>query len=409
MEMKIKNIIAREILDSRGNPTVEATVILEDNTEATASVPSGASTGVHEALELRDNDMHRYLGKGVLKAVSNINDIIKPKLIGLDVQNQKEIDELLINLDGTPNKEVLGANAILAVSLACLKASSKCAKKELFEYIGRGTYMPRMMMNILNGGAHADNGLDCQEFMIIPMHKEINENVRIGSEVFHSLKQILKTERLSTGVGDEGGFAPNINSTLEALNLIMDAIKASGYVPGKDVYLALDVAASEFYNNGVYSFEGKNRKKEQMIEFYEYIIEKFPIVSIEDGMAEDDYEGWQLLTERLGDRIQLVGDDLFVTNKKLLEVGIEKHMANAILIKLNQIGTVTEAIETILLAKRNKYSTIISHRSGETEDTFIADFAVGLNLGQIKTGSMSRGERICKYNRLMRINEKLNK
>lgn len=407
--MKIKNIIAREILDSRGNPTVEATVILEDNTEATASVPSGASTGVHEALELRDNDMNRYLGKGVLKAVSNINDIIKPKLIGLDVQNQKEIDELLINLDGTPNKEVLGANAILAVSLACLKASSKCAKKELFEYIGRGTYMPRMMMNILNGGAHADNGLDCQEFMIIPMHKEINENVRIGSEVFHSLKQILKTERLSTGVGDEGGFAPNINSTLEALNLIMDAIKASGYVPGKDVYLALDVAASEFYNNGVYSFEGKNRKKEQMVEFYEYIIEKFPIVSIEDGMAEDDYEGWQLLTERLGDRIQLVGDDLFVTNKKLLEVGIEKHMANAILIKLNQIGTVTEAIETILLAKRNKYSTIISHRSGETEDTFIADFAVGLNLGQIKTGSMSRGERICKYNRLMRINEKLNK
>lgn len=409
MEMKIKNIIAREILDSRGNPTVEATVILEDNTEATASVPSGASTGVHEALELRDNDMNRYFGKGVLKAVSNINDIIKPKLIGLDVQNQKEIDELLINLDGTPNKEVLGANAILAVSLACLKASSKYAKKELFEYIGRGTYMPRMMMNILNGGAHADNGLDCQEFMIIPMHKEINENVRIGSEVFHSLKQILKTERLSTGVGDEGGFAPNINSTLEALNLIMDAIKASGYVPGKDVYLALDVAASEFYNNGVYSFEGKNRKKEQMVEFYEYIIEKFPIVSIEDGMAEDDYEGWQLLTERLGDRIQLVGDDLFVTNKKLLEVGIEKHMANAVLIKLNQIGTVTEAIETILLAKRNKYSTIISHRSGETEDTFIADFAVGLNLGQIKTGSMSRGERICKYNRLMRINEKLNK
>ena len=407
--MKIKNIIAREILDSRGNPTVEATVILEDNTEATASVPSGASTGVHEALELRDNDMNRYLGKGVLKAVSNVNDIIKPRLIGLDVQNQKEIDELMINLDGTPNKEVLGANAILAVSLACLKASSKTAKKELFEYIGRGTYMPRMMMNILNGGAHADNGLDCQEFMIIPMHKEIDENVRIGSEVFHSLKQILKTERLSTGVGDEGGFAPNINSTLEALNLIMDAIKAAGYVPGKDVYLALDVAASEFYNNGVYSFEGKNRKKEQMVEFYEYITEKFPIVSIEDGMAEDDYEGWQLLTEKLGDRIQLVGDDLFVTNKKLLEVGIEKHMANAILIKLNQIGTVTEAIETILLAKRNKYSTIISHRSGETEDTSIADFAVGLNLGQIKTGSMSRGERICKYNRLMRINEKLNK
>lgn len=407
--MKIKNIIAREILDSRGNPTVEATVILEDNTEATASVPSGASTGVHEALELRDNDMNRYLGKGVLKAVSNVNDIIKPRLIGLDVQNQKEIDELLINLDGTPNKEVLGANAILAVSLACLKASSKTSKKELFEYIGRGTYMPRMMMNILNGGAHADNGLDCQEFMIIPMHKEIDENVRIGSEVFHSLKQILKTERLSTGVGDEGGFAPNINSTLEALNLIMDAIKAAGYVPGKDVYLALDVAASEFYNNGVYSFEGKNRKKEQMVEFYEHITEKFPIVSIEDGMAEDDYEGWQLLTEKLGDRIQLVGDDLFVTNKKLLEVGIEKHMANAVLIKLNQIGTVTEAIETILLAKRNKYSTIISHRSGETEDTSIADFAVGLNLGQIKTGSMSRGERICKYNRLMRINEKLNK
>lgn len=407
--MKIKDIIAREILDSRGDPTIEATVILENNIEATASIPSGASTGVHEALELRDNDMNRYLGKGVLKAVSNVNNIIKPKLLGLNVQNQKEIDQILITLDGTENKEVLGANAILAVSLACLKASAKSVNKELFEYIGHGTYMPRMLMNILNGGAHADNGLDCQEFMIIPMHKDIQENIKIGSEVFHSLKQILKTERLSVGVGDEGGFAPNISSTEEALNLIMDAIKAAGYIPGSDVYLALDVAASEFYNNGIYSFEGKCRTKEQMVEFYEYIIEKFPIVSIEDGMAEDDYEGWQLLTEKFKDKIQLVGDDLFVTNKKLLELGIEKHIGNAILIKLNQIGTVTEAIETILLAKRNKYSTIISHRSGETEDTFIADFAVGLNLGQIKTGSMSRGERICKYNRLMRINEKINR
>lgn len=407
--MKIKDIIAREILDSRGNPTVEATVVLENNIEATASVPSGASTGVNEALELRDKDMNRYLGKGVLKAVSNVNNIIRPKLIGFEVQNQKEIDQLLIDLDGTKNKAVLGANATLAVSLACLKASAKCVNKELFEYIGRGTYMPRMMMNILNGGAHAENGLDFQEFMIIPMYNNIRDNIRMGSEIFHHLQKILKIEGLSCGVGDEGGFAPNINSTEEALNLIMDAIKAAGYIPGRDVYLALDVAASEFYNDGFYGLEGKNKTREQLVSYYEYLTEKFPIVSIEDGMAEDDYEGWQLLSEKLGNKIQLVGDDLFVTNKELLQEGIDKKMANSILIKLNQIGTVTETIETILLAKRNKYSTIISHRSGETEDTYIADFAVGLNLGQIKTGSMSRGERISKYNRLLRIYEKINK
>ena len=407
--MKIKNVIGREILDSRGNPTVEVDVILESGIVATASVPSGASTGINEALELRDNNKDRYMGKGVLKAVSNVNEIIKPKLVGMDVLNQRLIDETLLKLDGTENKSKLGANAMLGVSLACLKAAAKYSNKELYEYIGKGTIIPRPMMNILNGGAHADNGLDFQEFMIIPMTKDFRTNLRMGSEIFHHLKKILTQSGFSTGVGDEGGFAPNINSTEEALNLIIDAIKAANYIPGKDVYLGLDVAASEFYNDSKYSFEGKAKTSEELIEYYEYLCEKYPIISIEDGMAEDDYRGWKLLTEKLGKKIQLVGDDLFVTNKKLFQKGIDQKLGNAILLKLNQIGTVTETIETILLAKKARYNTIISHRSGETEDTYIADFAVGLNLGQIKTGSLCRSERTAKYNRLLRIFEKIYK
>lgn len=405
----IKNIKGREILDSRGNPTVEVDVMLESGIVATASVPSGASTGINEALELRDNNKDRYMGKGVLKAVSNVNEIIKPKLVGMDVLNQRIIDETLLKLDGTENKSKLGANAMLGVSLACLKAAAKYSNKELYEYIGKGTIIPRPMMNILNGGAHADNGLDFQEFMIIPMTKDFRTNLRMGSEIFHHLKKILTQSGFSTGVGDEGGFAPNINSTEEALNLIIDAIKAANYIPGKDVYLGLDVAASEFYNDSKYSFEGKAKTSEELIEYYEYLCEKYPIISIEDGMAEDDYRGWRLLTEKLGKKIQLVGDDLFVTNKKLFQKGIDQKLGNAILLKLNQIGTVTETIETILLAKKARYNTIISHRSGETEDTYIADFAVGLNLGQIKTGSLCRSERTAKYNRLLRIFEKIYK
>lgn len=405
----IKNIKGREILDSRGNPTVEVDVMLESGIVATASVPSGASTGINEALELRDNNKDRYMGKGVLKAVSNVNEIIKPKLVGMDVLNQRLIDETLLKLDGTENKSKLGANAMLGVSLACLKAAAKYSNKELYEYIGKGTIIPRPMMNILNGGAHADNGLDFQEFMIIPMTKDFRTNLRMGSEIFHHLKKILTQSGFGTGVGDEGGFAPNINSTEEALNLIIDAIKAANYIPGKDVYLGLDVAASEFYNDSKYSFEGKAKTSEELIEYYEYLCEKYPIISIEDGMAEDDYRGWKLLTEKLGKKIQLVGDDLFVTNKKLFQKGIDQKLGNAILLKLNQIGTVTETIETILLAKKARYNTIISHRSGETEDTYIADFAVGLNLGQIKTGSLCRSERTAKYNRLLRIFEKIYK
>ena len=405
----IKNIKGREILDSRGNPTVEVDVTLESGIVATASVPSGASTGINEALELRDNNKDRYMGKGVLKAVSNVNEIIKPKLVGMDVLNQRLIDETLLKLDGTENKSKLGANAMLGVSLACLKAADKYSNKELYEYIGKGTIIPRPMMNILNGGAHADNGLDFQEFMIIPMTKDFRTNLRMGSEIFHHLKKILTQSGFSTGVGDEGGFAPNINSTEEALNLIIDAIKAANYIPGKDVYLGLDVAASEFYNDSKYSFEGKAKTSEELIEYYEYLCEKYPIISIEDGMAEDDYRGWKLLTEKLGKKIQLVGDDLFVTNKKLFQKVIDQKLGNAILLKLNQIGTVTETIETILLAKKARYNTIISHRSGETEDTYIADFAVGLNLGQIKTGSLCRSERTAKYNRLLRIFEKIYK
>lgn len=404
---KIKKVYAREILDSRGNPTVEVEVTLDSGIVGVASVPSGASTGINEALELRDNDKNRYNGKGVLKAVNNVNTIIRDNLIGKDSLNQELIDNTMLELDGTEDKSVLGANAILGVSLANLKAAALYSNKELYEYIGNGNTMPRCMMNILNGGAHAENGLDIQEFMIVPSKEKYSDNLRMGAEVFHSLKKILKDKGLSCGVGDEGGFAPNISSTYEVLDLIKDAISNANYTLGKDIYIALDVAASEFYENGYYEFEGKKLTKEEMVTYYEKLIQDYPIISIEDGMAEEDYDGWKLLTNSLGDKIQLVGDDLFVTNKKLLQKGIDLGIANAILLKLNQIGTVTETLDTIKLAKQHNYKTIISHRSGETEDNYIADFAVALDLGQIKTGSLSRSERISKYNRLTRIEEKI--
>ena len=405
---KIKNIYAREILDSRGNPTVEVELTLESGIKAVASVPSGASTGKNEALELRDNDKNRYHGKGVLKAINNVNNIIKPLLIGKDSLNQEEIDRIMLEKDGTENKEVLGANAILGVSLANLKAAAKYKGLELYEYLGKEYSMPRCMMNILNGGVHASNNLDFQEFMIVPNKEEYHENLRMGSEVFNTLKNVLKERNLLCGVGDEGGFAPQINDAKEALELIKEAITKSGYELGKDINIALDVAASEFYNEeeDIYLLEGVKYTKEELVSYYQSLVDKYHIISIEDGMAEEDYEGWKLLTSKLSN-IQLVGDDLFVTNKKLLQKGIDMHIANAILIKLNKIGTVTETIETIKLARDNNYKTIISHRSGETEDNYISDFAVGLNLGQIKTGSMSRGERLSKYNRLLRIEEQI--
>ena len=405
---KIKNIYAREILDSRGNPTVEVELTLESGIKAVASVPSGASTGKNEALELRDNDKNRYHGKGVLKAINNVNNIIKPLLIGKDSLNQEEIDRIMLEKDGTENKEVLGANAILGVSLANLKAAAKYKGLELYEYLGKEYSMPRCMMNILNGGVHASNNLDFQEFMIVPNKEEYHENLRMGSEVFNTLKNVLKERNLLCGVGDEGGFAPQINDAKEALELIKEAITKSGYELGKDINIALDVAASEFYNEeeDIYLLEGVIFTKEKFVSYYQSLVDKYHIISIEDGMAEEDYEGWKLLTSKLSN-IQLVGDDLFVTNKKLLQKGIDMHIANAILIKLNQIGTVTETLETIKLARDNNYKTIISHRSGETEDNYISDFAVGLNLGQIKTGSMSRGERLSKYNRLLRIEEQI--
>ena len=403
---RIKKVYAREILDSRGNPTVEVEIELECGIKAMASVPSGASTGINEAIELRDNDKERYLGKGVLTAVNNVNTIIKKNIIGMDCLNQKELDYKLIEIDGTDNKSKLGANAILGVSLANLKAAALYNKKELYEYLGTNYSMPRCMMNILNGGAHAANKLDVQEFMIIPSLNDYKENLRMGAEVFHNLNKILKENNLNCGVGDEGGFAPNIDSTYQALDLIKSAIEKAGYILGKDIYLGLDVAASEFYEDGIYKYEGKEYSKEEMVNYYVDLVKKYPIISIEDGMAEEDYDGWKLLTEKLSN-IQLVGDDLFVTNKKLLQKGIDLGIANAILLKVNQIGTVTETLETIKLAKDNNYKTIISHRSGETEDNYIADFAVGLNLGQIKTGSMSRSDRISKYNRLLRIEEQV--
>ena len=407
--MKIKDIKAREVLDSRGNPTVEVDVILENGILGRAIVPSGASTGSREVLELRDNDNNRYMGKGVLKAVNNVNTIIREKLISMDASNQKLIDKTLLDLDGTENKSNLGANATLGVSMAVLKASSLAANKPLYRYIGEGTTLPRPMMNILNGGAHADNNLDFQEFMIIPNAYTFKERLRIGSEVFHTLKKVLKEKGYNTNVGDEGGFAPNLSSNKEALNLIVEAIKKANYTPGVDVNIGLDVAASEFYEDGIYNLRGENRKLniDELIEFYKELCNNYPIISIEDPVDENDWDGFIKITQELGNHIQLVGDDLFVTNKKYLQYAIDHKAGNAILLKVNQIGTITETLETIELAKKNNYKTIISHRSGETEDTIIADLAVGLDLGQIKTGSLSRTDRICKYNQLLRIEEEL--
>ena len=407
---KIKDIKAREILDSRGNPTVEVDVILDNGIMARASVPSGASTGSREAIELRDKE-DRYNGLGVLKAVGNVNGAIRDLLIGFDVENQEEIDKAMINLDGTSNKANMGANAILGVSMACLKASALNSGLKLHEYVAKrynsSMSLPRPMMNILNGGAHADNSLDFQEYMIIPIRDSIKERVRVGSEVFHALKKVLNERGLSTGVGDEGGFAPNLSSNKEGFDLIIEAIKNAGYVPGKDVFLGIDVAASEFYSDGLYNLKGEGRSlnTDELINYYEELIRMYPIISIEDPVDENDWDGFSKITSLLGDKVQLVGDDLFVTNKKCLQMGIDKHAGNAILLKVNQIGSITETIETINLARENNYNTIISHRSGETEDTTIASLAVGLNLGQIKTGSMSRSERIAKYNELIRIEE----
>ena len=409
--MKIKNVIGREILDSRGNPTVEVDVILENGIVGRAAVPSGASTGEREALELRDGDKSRFLGKGTLKAVANVNGPLRDLVIGMDAADQKALDYAMIELDGTETKSKFGANAILGISMAAMKASAIEAGKPLYRYIGNGTTLPKPMMNIINGGAHADNKLDFQEFMIIPQRDTIHERVRVGAEVFHNLKKVLNEKGLATGVGDEGGFAPDLQSNTEGFELIMEAIKRAGYEPGKDVCLGIDVAASEFYSDGKYNLvgEGRSLTTDELIDFYEELVNKYPIISIEDPVDENDWEGFTKITEKLGDRIQLVGDDLFVTNKKCLQMGIDKHAGNAILLKVNQIGTITETLETIELARANGYATVISHRSGETEDTTIADLAVGLNLGQIKTGSMSRTDRICKYNQLMRIEEELGK
>ncbi|MEG0995023.1 MAG: phosphopyruvate hydratase [Bacilli bacterium] len=404
--MNIKNIKAREILDSRGNPTVEVDVILDNNIIGRTSIPSGASTGINEACELRDNDS-RYLGLGVRKAVNNVNTIIRKALIGMDASKQREIDTLLINLDNTSNKSNLGANAILGVSISCLKASALSNNQGLYEYVGKEYSMPICMMNILNGGMHADNNLDFQEFMIIPFNDDFNERIRIGSEVFHCLKKLLKSKGLNTNVGDEGGFAPNLSSNKEALNCIVEAIKLANYIPGKDVFIGLDVAATSFYNQDtkLYKINNQDFTMLELLDFYKELVANYPIISIEDPFYEEDFQGFSLITKEIGDKVQIVGDDLFTTNKVLLQKGIELKACNAILIKPNQIGTYSEMLETINLARLNNYKTIISHRSGETEDTFIADLAVGLNLGQIKTGSMSRTDRISKYNRLIRIEE----
>ena len=405
--MKIKNVIGREVLDSRGNPTVEVDVILENNIVGRAIVPSGASTGEREALEMRDGGS-RYNGLGVLKAVNNVNTILKDSIVGMDVFEQQKIDHKMIDVDGTPNKSNLGANAILGVSMAVLKAAANCDNMQLYKYVGNGTSLPVAMMNILNGGCHADNNLDFQEFMIVPNRDSIHERVRVGAEVFHTLKKLLKEKGYFTGVGDEGGFAPNLSSNEEAFQLIIEAIKMAGYTPGKDVNLAIDVAASELYENGKYNIDGKGFTTEELIEYYDELINKYPIISIEDPLDQNDWDGFADITKRLKDRVQIVGDDLFVTNKKYLEKGIRLGCCNAILIKVNQIVTITETLETIELAKENNCNIIISHRSGETEDTTIADLAVGLNVGQIKTGSLSRTDRICKYNQLFRIEDGLN-
>ncbi|GAB6065874.1 phosphopyruvate hydratase [Aquifex pyrophilus] len=407
---RIVRVHGREVLDSRGNPTMEVEVELESGAVGRAIVPSGASTGEREALELRDGDPKRYLGKGVLKAVDNVNSVIAKALKGLSPFNQREIDNILIELDGTDNKSKLGANAILGTSMAVARACANELGIPLYEYLGGkfGYRLPVPLMNVINGGAHADNNLDIQEFMIVPVcGGSFREALRAGVETFHHLKKILKEKGYSTNVGDEGGFAPNLNSSEKALDLLMTAIEKAGYKPGEDILLALDVASSEFYENGIYRFEGREMRAEDMIEFYEKIVEKYPVVSIEDPMSENDWEGWKLITERLGNRVQLVGDDLFTTNPKILRKGIENGIANAILVKLNQIGTVSETLDTVMLAKERGYSAIISHRSGETEDTFISHLAVATNAGQIKTGSASRTDRIAKYNELLRIEERL--
>jgi len=408
----ISEIHAREILDSRGNPTVEVEVVLESGGFGRAAVPSGASTGTREAVELRDGDGKRYGGKGVRRAVTNVIEVIAPELDGMEATEQAAVDRALLELDGTPNKSALGANALLGVSLAVARAAADEAGLPLYQYLGGAgaRLLPVPLMNVLNGGAHADNGLDIQEFMLVPAGAQsFSEALRTGAEIFHALKGVLRDKGLSTGVGDEGGFAPALGSNTAALDLLLQAIERAGYRPAEDVLLALDAAASEFFHGGRYRFraEGKERTSEEMIAFYESLLDRYPLCSIEDGLAEQDWDGWAALTRRLGSRIQLVGDDIFVTNPTILGEGIKKGVANAILIKVNQIGTLTETLEAVELAKRAGYGTVISHRSGETEDTFIADLAVAVNAGQIKTGSLARGERTAKYNQLLRIEEEL--
>jgi enolase len=409
---EIVDIYAREILDSRGNPTVEAEVTLEDGSTGRAAVPSGASTGAHEAVELRDGDKSRYLGKGVLKAVAAVNDEIFPELMGMDATDQRGIDAVLIELDGTPNKSRLGANAILGVSLAVAKAAAQASALPLYRYIGGANahVLPTPMMNIINGGAHADNPIDIQEFMIMPVGAEsFADALRCGAEIFHTLKKGLAAAGHNTNVGDEGGFAPNLKSTDDALGFIMKSIEAAGYQPGEDVVLALDAAATEFYKKGKYELagEGKSLSSDQMAAYWADLVSRFPIVSIEDGMSEDDWDGWIALTKSIGDKCQLVGDDLFVTNTTRLADGIERGAANAILVKVNQIGSLTETLEAVQLAQINRYGAVMSHRSGETEDSTIADLAVATNCGQIKTGSLARSDRLAKYNQLLRIEDEL--
>lgn len=408
----ITDVYAREILDSRGNPTVEVEVYLEDGSMGRAAVPSGASTGAYEAVELRDGDKGRYLGKGVLKAVDNVNDIIAPEIIGMDAFDQVGVDMTMIELDGTPNKSKLGANAILGVSMAVARAAADSLGISLYNYLGgfNAKTLPVPMMNILNGGKHADNTVDIQEFMVMPVGAEsFAEALRIGTEIFHSLKKVLTAKGLNTAVGDEGGFAPNLKSNEEAITTILEAIKATGYEAGKDVFLALDVAATEMYKDGKYEFEGEGVTKttEEMINFYEDLVNKYPIISIEDGLSEDDWDGWKALTDRIGNKVQLVGDDLFVTNTERLARGIESSTGNSILVKVNQIGSLTETFDAIEMAKRAGYTAVISHRSGETEDSTIADIAVATNAGQIKTGAPSRTDRVAKYNQLLRIEDEL--
>ncbi|MBW6509961.1 MAG: phosphopyruvate hydratase [Desulfuromonadales bacterium] len=410
---EIIDIYAREILDSRGNPTVEVEIALETGVIARAAVPSGASTGEREALELRDGDKSRYLGKGVLKAVEHVNEIIAVELQGWEASDQIGIDRKLLELDGTDFKSKLGANALLGVSMACAKAAAEDAGLPLYQYIGgiNAKELPLPMMNIINGGEHADNNVDIQEFMIMPVGAEsFKEALRMGAEIFHALKKVLKSKGYNTAVGDEGGFAPDLKSNEEALEVIVEAIKTAGYKPGEDILLALDVAASELYKDGKYNLANEKQPLKtaaELVAFYEDLVERYPIISIEDGMAENDWDGWKLMTEKLGNKIQIVGDDLFVTNTKILKEGIDKGIANSILIKVNQIGTLTETLDAIEMAKRAGYTAVISHRSGETEDTTIADLAVATNAGQIKTGSLCRTDRVCKYNQLLRIEDEL--